>query len=80
MAAIWEDQQVCSLKQGTHRKARRRLLMKSMRLDPRDCSMLELHDVEALFYSWTLTPATFIRSRHGDWSEYIVLEDYCMEV
>jgi hypothetical protein len=54
--------------------------MKSMRLDPRDCSTLELHDVEALFYSWTLTPATFIRSRHGDWSEYIVLEDYCMEV
>jgi hypothetical protein len=52
----------------------------SMRLDPRDCSMLALHDVEALvlhFDNWS--KATFLRSRYGDWSEYIVLEDYCME-
>jgi hypothetical protein len=80
--ATMADLQITSLKTREHtQEGANEVVDGSMRLiGTRDCSMLALYDVEASvlhFDTWIMSGS--LRSRHGDWSEYIVLDVPCMK-
>jgi hypothetical protein len=85
MATTGEDLRSSSLETRNTQEGANEVVDETMRLERATALyMMALHDVEAAVLEFnTWSKLEFLRARHGDWSEYIVLvyrgrEEHCL--